>query len=150
VAVGRLLDPVLPNAYVQVRYLLGIPEKVQGMSHDRSQLSLDAGYLIGSAFTVRFLGLWQKSYGGWRAPIDWPAPTSRQFVAHDQLEREDYLQLGGAVSYALSGSVDIDAFGYSTVSARSYVNTSGVGLSFTYSASPAQLIRKKRAEKTSP
>jgi hypothetical protein len=145
-AAARLLDPWLPNAYVQVRYLFGIPEKVQGMSHNRSQLSFDLGYLIGSAFSARFLGTWQKSYGGWRAPIDWPDPTSIEYVAHDQVEREDYLQLGGAVSYALSSALDLNVFGYGTASARSYVNMKGVGASLTFSASPAQLIRRKRRQ----
>jgi hypothetical protein len=84
VVAGRLLDPLLPDAYVQVRYLLGIPEKTLGMSHDRSQLSFDVGYLIGSAFSVRFLGTWQVSHGGWRVPIDWPARTSPEFQVHDQ------------------------------------------------------------------
>jgi len=148
VVAGRLLDPLLPNAYVQLRYLYGKPEKVDGISHDRSQVSFDAGYLIGPAFTVRFLGFWQKTHGGWRVPIDWPDRTSEQFLVHDQVEREDYLQLGGAVSYALSGSVDINAFGYSTVNAKNYVNMKGVGLSLTYSASPAQLIRKKRGQES--
>jgi hypothetical protein len=145
-AAARLLDPLLPNAYVQVRYLFGVPERVLGISHDRSQVSLDAGYLIGPAFTVRFLGAWQKSHGGWRVPIDWPARTSPLYQVHDQVEREDYLQLGGAVSYALTGTVDVNAFGYSTVSARNYVNMKGLGLSLTYSASPAQLIRRKRRQ----
>ncbi len=148
VVAGRLLDPLLPNAYLQVGYLFGTPEKVLGISHNRSQLSFDTGYLVGSAFTVRFLGLWQKSYGGWRVPIDWPPPTSSLFQVHDQVEHEDYLQLGGAVSYSLSASVDVNAFGYSTVYARNYVNMKGLGLSLSWSASPAQLIRRKRGQES--
>jgi hypothetical protein len=146
VAAGRLLDPLLPNAYVQVRYLLGIPEKVQGLTHDRSQLSFDVGYLLGSAFTVRCLGTWEVTHGGWRVPIDWPARTSPEFVVHDQVSRERYFQLGGAVSYSLSGSVDVNAFAFDTLSAENYVNMKGVGASLTYSASPAQLIRRKRGQ----
>jgi hypothetical protein len=148
VVAGRLLDPLLPNAYLQVRYLFGMPEKALGISHNRSQVSFDMGYLIGSAFSVRFLGAWQVSYGGWRVPIDWPARTSPEFQAHDQLQRADYFQLGGAVSYALTGSVDLNVFAYSTAYARSYVDMKGLGLSLTYSASPAQLIRRKRGQES--
>jgi hypothetical protein len=144
VAAGRLLDPLLPNAYVQVRGLFGMPEKVLGISHDRSQLSFDVGYLLGSAFTVRALGVWQKTYGGWREPIDWPAPTSPEFQVHDQVRRAEYLRLGGAVSYALSGSLDVNLFGYGTASAKNDMNMSGFGVTLSWSASPAQLIRKKR------
>ena len=72
VAAGRLLDPLLPNAYVQVRYMYGIPEKVMGISHNRSQVNFEAGYLLGAAFTIRALGSWQKSHGGWRTPSTGP------------------------------------------------------------------------------
>jgi hypothetical protein len=150
VAAGRLLDPLLPNAYLQVRCLLGVPEKVLGISHNRGQLAFDAGYLIGSAFSVRFFGAWQRTFGGWRVPVDWPAVRSPEYQVHDQVEREDYFQLGGAVSYALTGSLDVNVFGYATPSARNYVDMKGLGLSLTYSASPAQLIRKKRHEASTP
>ncbi|HEX9186648.1 MAG TPA: hypothetical protein VGB87_06240 [Vicinamibacteria bacterium] len=146
VVAGRLLDPFLPNAYVQVRYVLGIPEKVLGVSHNRSQLSFDVGYLLGSAFSVRAFGTWQKTHGGWRAPIDFPAPTSSEFRVHDQVGRADYLRLGGAVSYSITGSLDVNVSGYGTLAAKNDVNMSGLGLSLTWSASPAQLIRKRRGQ----
>jgi hypothetical protein len=82
-------------------------------------------------------------------PVDWPARTSPEFVMHDQVSRERYFQLGGAVSYSLSGSIDVNAFAFDTLWAESYVNMKGVGVSFTYSASPAQLIRKKRGQPAS-
>jgi len=149
VVAARLLDPLLPNAYVQVGYLFGVPERTLGISHDRSQVSFDAGYLLGSAFTVRFLGLWQKTHGGWREPIDWPAPTSSAFQVHDQVRRSDYLRLGGAVSYALSRSVDLNLFGYGTAWAKNDMNMTQFGATLTWSASPAQLIRKKRGQASS-
>jgi hypothetical protein len=146
VVAGRLLDPLLPNAYLQVRYLFAKPEKVLGVSHDRSQLAFDLGYLFGSAFSVRALGAWQAAHGGWRVPIDWPALTSPEYRVHDQLNRSDYFRLGGAVSYALTGSLDVTASGYGTLWARNDVNMRGLGISLTWSVSPAQLIRKKRHE----
>jgi hypothetical protein len=149
VVAGRLLDPVLPNAYLQLRYLFGMPEKVLGISHNRSQLAFDVGYLLGKAFSVRGFGNWQVTHGGWRVPIDWPARTSPQFLVHDQVTRQDYLQLGAAASYSLTGSIDLSLYGYDTVYARSYVDMKALGVSFSYSASPAQLIRRKRRENTS-
>jgi hypothetical protein len=146
VAAGRLLDPVLPNAYLQVRYMYGVPEKVLGISHNRSQVNFELGYLLGPAFTIRALGSWQKSHGGWRATIDWPALTNPDWQRHDQLARSDYFRLGGGVSYSLTGSVDVNLFGYGTVSGKNEVNMRGVGVSFTWSASPAQLIKKKRGQ----
>ena len=147
VAAGRLLDPILPSAYAQVRYMFGVPEKVFGISHNRSQLSFDVGYLLGSAFTVRVLGTLQKTHGGWENPIGFPARTSPQFQVHDQVTRNDYFRLGGGMSYSLTGSIDVNLFGYKTVSAKNDVSMKGLGLSLTYSASPAQLIKKSRAPK---
>jgi hypothetical protein len=43
----------------------------------------------------------------------------------------------------------VNLFGYATTYARSYVDMRGLGLSLTYSASPAQLIRKKRGQEPS-
>jgi hypothetical protein len=149
VAAARLLDPLLPNAYLQLRCLFGVPEKVLGITHDRSQLSFDVGYLLGSAFTVRALGVWQKTYGGWREPIDWPAPDSPEFQVHDQVRRADYVRLGGAVSYSLTGSLDVNLFGYGTATAKNDMNMSGFGVTLSWSASPAQLIRKKRGQEPS-
>lgn len=146
VAAGRLLDPLLPNAYAQVRYMYGVPEKVLGISHNRSQVNFEVGYLLGPALTVRALGSWQKAHGGWRVPIDFPPFASPEFQVHDQLSRTDYLRLGGGVSYSLTGSVDVNVYGYGTVWGRNDVNLRGYGASLTWSASPAQLIKKKRGQ----
>lgn len=140
---GRLLDPLLPDAYVQVRYTYGVPEKVLGISHNASQLAVDLGYLVGSSLTLRAIGFYQKTHGGWNAPIDFPARTNPDFLHHDQLQRSEYLRLGGAIAYSVTSSIDVTVFGYSTVSARSDVNMKSLGVAFSYSASPAQLIRKK-------
>ena len=144
-AAGRLLDPVLPDAYLQVRYAYVVPEKVLGISHNASQLGVDLGYLLGSSFTVRALGMWQWTHGGWRAPIDFPARTSIAFTHHDQVQRTNYFRLGGSVAYSLTSSIDVNVYGYSTIRAESDINMKSLGIAFTYSASPAQLIRKKRS-----
>jgi hypothetical protein len=145
VSVGRLLDPLLPNAYLQVRYTYAVPEKVLGISHDASQLGVDLGYLVGTALTVRAIGSWQETYGGWRSSVDFPPKTSLAYLHHDQLQRAGYFRLGGAVAYSITTAIDVNVFGYSTISAESDVNTKSLGFALTYSASPAQLIRKKRA-----
>jgi hypothetical protein len=145
VAAGRLLDPLLPNAYLQVRYAYLVPEKVLGLSHNSSNLVVNLGYLVGSSLSLQAIGAWEKTYGGWRAQVDFPARTNPDFLHHDQLQRTEYFRLGGVAAYAITSSLDVNLFGYSTVSARSDVNMSSLGMAFTYSASPAQLIRKKRA-----
>jgi hypothetical protein len=143
-AVGRVLDPLLPDLYIQARYTYVVPEKVIGISHNASQLGVDLGYLIGSALTVRAIGMWQWTYGGWRSTVDFPPKTSIDYLHHDQLQRTQYFRLGGSVAYSITSAIDVNVFGYSTVTARSDVDMKSLGIALTYSASPAQLIRRKR------
>jgi len=142
VNVGRLLDPLLPNAYAQVRYVFSVPERPLGIWHNRSNLSWDVGYLVTKALTIDTIGEWEKTHGGWRAPVDFP--MDQNFLYHDQLQRSDYIRLGGGISYALSGSVEVAAMAYTSLHVRSEVNMGGVALNFTYSFSPAQAIRKRQ------
>jgi len=148
VNVGRLLDPLLPNAFVEGRYAYTVAERVLDTMHDRSNAALDVGYLVTSALTVSALGAWQKSHGGWRATVDFPAPTHPNFRFHDQLERTDYFRVGATASYALTGSVDVGASWFKTVKARSDVDMSGLALGLTYNFSPSQLIKKKKGPRT--
>jgi hypothetical protein len=143
---GRLLDPLVPNAYAQVRYTFAMNSKVLGISHYRSNLYLDAGYFVTSALTVSVLGDLQVSHAGWRV-ADVPPPTDPNFVYHDQLQRANHLQLGGTVSYALTGSVEISLSGYGTVYSRREMNPAGVTLSLTYNFSPSQLIKRRKGPK---
>jgi hypothetical protein len=149
VAVGRLLDPLLPDAYLQVHYMYAIPEKVLGISHNSSNLDVELGYLVGPALNLRVVGFWKDTYGGWRLPIDFPPETSLDFLHHDQLESTDYFRLGGAVGYSITNAVDVNLYGYATITAKSDANMKSLGVAVTYAASPAQLIRKKRAAQDS-
>lgn len=144
VSVGRLLDPVLPNAYIQARYRYSVPEKVLGISHNRSDVFVDAGYLVTSSLTVSALGFWQNTHGGWRIPIDVPPRTSPGFNHHDQLTMTEYFRLGAGASYSLTGSIDVGANWYTSVWARNDVNMSGFSLSLSYGFSPSQIIKKQR------
>ena len=141
VNVGRLLDPLLPNGYAQVRYTLTVPEKALGISHDWSSVYFDAGYFVTGALTVNVLGEWQKTHGGWRF-VDIPLPPNPNFVFHDQLQRADHFRLGGAVSYALTGSLEIGLSGYGTIHAQRDMNVAGFSLNMTYNFSPSQLIKR--------
>lgn len=142
---GRLLDPWLPNAYVQARYAFAVPEKVLGIWHNRSNLTFEGGYSATSALTLSVIGDWEKTHGGWRAPLDFPADAN--ILYHDQLARSDYLRLGGGASYALTGSIDIALSAFATVYAHSETNMSGFSLGITYSFSPAQALKRKKASR---
>ena len=142
--VGRLLDPLLPDAYLQARYVYAVPEKPLGISHNRSNVAFDLGYFVTGSLTVSVLGAWTKTHGGWRATVDFPPATSPNFWYHDQLTKTEYFRLGGGASYALTGSIDVGLNGYATVWGRSDINMSGISLSFTYGFSPAQVIKRNK------
>jgi hypothetical protein len=144
VNVGRVLDPLLPNAYAQARYYYAVPEQPLGISHNRSNVILELGYFVTGSLTVSALGGWTHTHGGWRALIDFPPRTSPNFQYHDQLTKTEYFRLGGGVSYALTGSVDLGLNGFATLSAKNDVNMSAVTVSVTYSFSPAQIIKKNK------
>lgn len=144
VSVGRILDPVLPRAFAQARYVFAMPEKVIGISHNRSEASLDLGYFITDALTVRGFGAYAKTYGGWRALIDIPPRSSPNWQYHDQLRRTQTFRVGGGLSYALTGSVDVGVNAFSTLWARSDVNMAGLSMGITYGFSPSQIIKRKK------
>src|SRR5262245_13950184 len=141
---GRLLDPLLPNAYLQARYVFAVPEEYQGIRPTRSNVTFDLGYFVTGSLTVSFLGAWSKTHAGWRAVIDFPPPTNPGFWYHDRLQKTDYFRFGGGASYSLTGSIDVAVNYYPTVWARSDINMSWIAVSMTYGFSPAQVIKRHK------
>lgn len=142
VNLGRRLDPFLPNAYAQGRYAITIAEKVVGRPHNRSNASLDLGYFLTSALTLRASVAGQMTHGGLRAPQDTSNPANLLF--HDRLVREDYFGVGTGVSYALTGSTDVFVSGFKQLSGRNGVLSSTLAFGIAQNFSPAQIIRKMR------
>lgn len=105
VAAARFLDPVLPDAYAQVRYAFGMPQHVLGLSHNRSILTVEAGYMIGRVLQLFVLAEGQYTHGGLdfdpdsRAELPWEV-----WAHHDQIVREHYLHVGAGVAFPLKGS----------------------------------------------
>ena len=92
----------------------------------------------------------QSFYSGWRATIDFPPPTSPNFQYHDQLRSAETFRLGGGVSYAVTGSIDLGVSGFFTRWAKSDTNMSGVSLSVSYGFSPSQMIKRKKGSPAKP
>jgi hypothetical protein len=145
---GRRLDPLLPNAYFQARYGFAVPERPLGVWHNRSNLDFDVGYFVTPALTLRTLGFWQITHGGFREQIDSRA-TPLNYAHHDQLDRSIFFDLGFGASYALTRSLDGFASWYKTLSGRNGHKIAGavtVGVSVNFS--PAQMLRRKKAPAT--
>jgi hypothetical protein len=106
--IGRVLDPVLPDGFVQVRYSYSFAEKIAGIDHDRSSLDIEFGYFVAPRVRVFTMGSGMKTHGGidvteagWRAL---PENVARH---HDRVGRLDLLDVGGGVQVSVSKSVDV-------------------------------------------
>lgn len=147
VTVGRRLDPILDAGFAQLRYSYAFAEEVLGVSHDRSNVDLEVGYFLTPSLGVSAIGSYQKTHGG----IELPLPGTPEaaafrrtpyFVHHDQLGQSNYLNLGGVVSYALTGTVDVFASYQSTVWGTSmHAIQPGLAFGMSWGFSPRRVIR---------
>ena len=119
--VGTTLDDVLPGMFVQGRYAYGFQETFLDISHNRSMYSLESGYF--ATPDVRVFGMisGQVTHGGVdlipTARLVWPA---EQWLNHDRIVRENFLNVGGGIGWAVNDTIDV--FG-SFTKAVSAVNT---------------------------
>ena len=59
--VGRVLDPLLPNAYLQARYVYAVPEEYLGIRPTRSNVVFDLGYFVTGSLTVSTFGAYTEN-----------------------------------------------------------------------------------------
>jgi hypothetical protein len=151
---GRRLDPLLSSAFIQARTSYAFAERLLGVSHNRSNYDLELGYFVTPSLSLSATGSYQQTHGG----IDFPLVGTPEFKAfvnspywpvHDQIARADFLNVGGGVSYALTGSVDVSASYVTMVWGKNIHKISpGLVIGFNYGFSPQQLV--KRFFPTSP
>ena len=142
VKAGRQLGPALPNVYVQGRYSFAILKHFAGLNLNRSNLDSEVGWEATRRLTLRLLGSWQKTYGGLRAPIDFEGPGTEQFEFHDRVLRASYFRLGGAVTYSLNKSFDINVGYDGSVSGLNTLAVGGVAVGLSWRFSRGSKISK--------
>ena len=140
----------LDDAYGQARLAFSRPEAVLDIVNYRWSGSLELGYFVSSSVTVRGLGSYQHSHGGWRIPLDAGPPSSPTFPYHDQLARDRSLLAGLGASWAATGSVDVAALGYKLLWGRDTNAVNGLSVSCTWSFSPAQMVARRRGPRSLP
>lgn len=148
VNLGRRLDGLLPDAYVQARASYTFAQKRLGVSHNRNNFDLELGYFVTPSLGLNAGAYYQRTHGG----IDLPLPGtpaagafrgSPYFQYHDVIARSEYFNVGGGVSYALTGTVDVTASYLRTTWGKNiHKINSGIAVGFSYSFSPQQAVRK--------
>jgi hypothetical protein len=144
---GRRLDPILDAGFAQLRYSFAFAEKVLGVSHNRSNVDLEIGYFLTPSLGLSALGSYQRTHGGIELPLPGtPAATAFRgtpyYVHHDQLAQSNFVNVGGIVSYALNGTVDLFASYQTMVWGRSlHAIQPGLAFGMNFGFSPRRVIR---------
>lgn len=137
--VGRLLNPILPRGYFDLRYTYSFVQKLAGMNLDRNNVDLEVGYFLKPSVAIRGLGAVQKTLGGVESLVP---PNSPFFLDHDRLERGHYSRIGGGVTFSLPRNLDLYVLIVSTLSGKNIqaFTAPGIGVSWNFQT------RKRRAD----
>ena len=93
VNVGRLLDPVAPNAYVHGRYTYSFVQSYRDIPLDRSTAEFEIGYAIAPTVVVRGLVNWMRTHGG--ISFEEALKDLSLFLEHDRLLASRHWHVGG-------------------------------------------------------
>jgi hypothetical protein len=106
---GRRLDPVVPNAFVQARYSYAFVERVLGIAPNRSNAEFQVGYFLTPRLSLLGTGQWTHSHSGLDLSfgVFQSGLTADQYPHHDQIARSSLLDLGGGAAYAVNGSLEM-------------------------------------------
>jgi hypothetical protein len=95
---GQRLDFIAPGLALEGHYGYTIVERALGISHNRSNARLHAGYTSPSHVGAHMLLSWQRTHGGLRFPDD-VEPFPERYTEFHRLLQDNYFQAGAAVSY---------------------------------------------------
>jgi len=105
---AKLFEHGVPGLLLQGRYSYGFVEEVENIPHNRSFASFEVGYFATPSLRLLGLSTGQITHGGidatptLRATLPWDV-----FTHHDQIQRENMMNLGAGASYALSDRFDV-------------------------------------------
>ena len=125
-AAGRFLDRLAPGLFFTTQYSYTRTEAIVGIRPNRSRVDAEVGYFVTPRLAVRFLESYQVTHDGFDL-ISFNPMTNALFHSdgteipaayrryHDQLQRANFLNLGGGVGFALNDSVEIFAAAAKTI-----------------------------------
>jgi hypothetical protein len=101
---GASLHPWIPRSYVQLRGNYAFVEEVMGISHDRTNATLEIGYYFNPAWSVRALVSSQWTHGGIDLPVEITDPL---FPVHDILADEEFVAVGAGGSWIVNERISV-------------------------------------------
>jgi hypothetical protein len=130
VNVGRLLDPVAPNAYVHGRYTYSFVESYRDIPLDRSTAEFEIGYAVAPTVVVRALANWMRTHGG--IPFDEALKDLSLFLEHDRLLSSRHWHVGGGATVTLTDALDLETAFFTFVAGAATRYGIGVNVGFTW------------------
>jgi hypothetical protein len=126
---ANTLDSVLPGTFVQARYGYAMSKPILGVSHNQSKVDVEAGYFLTQSVRMFALGLGQVTHGGINLTLATRTTLPYDmWVHHDQIARDNYLDLGAGAAVDLNDSVALFASALRTVTG---VNTHKISYAMT-------------------
>ncbi len=146
-SLGGRLDRLVPGSYAEVSYDYAFVEPVLGINVNRSDFGFEAGYYLMPALSLRLLGVGYYTHGGlkFHTPHDlFRLPNGDVlFIHHDQIGKSSQANVGGGLTYLLTGSTELSASYIRSVYGRDgHKIDNGISFGVSYSFSPKQLVRR--------
>jgi hypothetical protein len=153
--VGRRLDPILPEAYIQARYSYAFVSRILGVKPNRSNVEVQFGYFIKPGLSV--MGTLQGAYThsglDLRLGIPLVGLTEEQWRVHDQIARDNILDAGGGLVYSLNPSLEMFASVARSVAGRNthlHASVVTVGFSRTFGSGLKEIGQSSLAGAPAP
>jgi hypothetical protein len=105
---GRRLDPLLPQAYIQARYSYAFIERVLGIAPNRSDTEAQLGYFLTPRLSVLATTQWTHTHRGVECRFEFHCGLpDDQWFHHDQIAKANLLEAGGGAVFAATRSSEI-------------------------------------------
>jgi hypothetical protein len=109
VSVGRRLNPILPNAFIQGQYAFGMtPEVAANIAPKRSYAELQFGYLLNRRISLQGSSVLTWSHNGLDFDYNlFPNNlTEEQYLNHDRISRAKLLDASGSITFQVNRSTN--------------------------------------------
>jgi hypothetical protein len=137
--VARTLDPISPQLFVQSRVAYGFVQPMIGVSHNRTYLDIELGYVVRPGVRVFLLGTGFTTHGGIELPLVSPKATLEaiggveMWQHHDQIGHEQQADLGLGGAVAITRSLDVfGSIGTNVMEVNGHVMARGLAVGLTW------------------